>query len=926
MFNSRCIAGWCMALIFGISAITLPQTSISGSAPGGITYAALDTSVSDTVQADTIDTIPEPADTLPEQQETPPEDPPEDVETMEELAPLDQPGEQDAEDAPVEYEAQDSVVFEFYPERIVYLYGNAEVRHPKGNLEAGMITLNLSQNLMEALAESPEDTLSHPVLTRDGESIRSERILYNYATDKGKFNAARVTIDRGNIQGQRVKRTAPEVVFVEDGQYSTCELEHPHFYIQASQMKVFEEDEVFFTNAQLYLLDIPYPIVFPFGYIPSRLEEAQSGLLEPTYVFQGQERRGLGMQNVGWFQHINEYMTGQISFDLFTSGSFFADGRLNYRRTDAYNGNVQIGYSRDRGLEPTDSDFTVNVQRRLQLSHSQDVNPFSRISANIDLRTQDYYAQNSYNIGDRASTTTNSNLSYNYNHPENLYSFRVSTRLNQDFTQNRTTLSGPDISFSTQSMTPFERSGPQADESWFETLTLRYESSFRNRFRFTPVDDTDINFFDALLDRSLYEEATDDDRYIDYGLEQSVRGNMQLLTNEFVNLSANFNYNEYWLPQTTRQFFDEEAGQIQSEIEPGFATARDFDIGSSLNTTIYGISNARIGNLEGFRHTLRPSLSYTYNPDFSEPFWGVYEEVEGDPDGRTYSRFQDSPVGGPSAGERQSISFSLSNRLETRHVTRDSTGEQSSDVMSLIDELSASLSYNFAADEFHFSNLTTRFRTSIFDDIRLNANATFDLYAQDDENNRIDRLAFQEDQGLARLQQFRVTASTSFSGGDGGRPEFTESQAYFPPEYDPLDQGRFDGYDQAFNREPVQRLHAPWSFSMSFNYQWNRQISGDITQRATLNIDNISLQLTPEWQVGTQIGYDFIDEGLTPSRFRVSRTLHCWNLSFEWNPFDDFPFYMFRLTVNDSQIQSLFQKLPGLNNLERTQSDINRRY
>ena len=920
MLSSRCIAGSVMAITMCVIVMTAPQSSLYGNIPNGYYYAGDDSARSDTAAADTTDideVEPQAADTL--------DDPPDTPEEMQELDPAadEQPADEPGEE-PVEYEAQDSVVFEFYPERIVRLYGNAEVRHPQGTLESGIITLNLTQNLMEATAESPDDTLSYPVLTRDGEEMRSERILYNYVTDKGKFNAARVSIDKGNIRGDRVKTTSPEVVFIEDGQYSTCDLEHPHFYIQANQMKVFEQDEVFFTNAQLYILDIPYPVVFPFGYIPSRLDEVQSGLLEPTYVFQGEQNRGLGLQNLGWFQYFNENLTGEASFDVYTSGSFYADGRLNYRRTDAYNGNIQIGYSRERGLESTDPDFAINVQRRLQWQHSQDITPFSRISANINLRTQDFFAQNSYDIGDRASTTSNSNISYNYSDPENRFNVDVSTRINQDFEQESTTLSGPDISFRTQSTTPFERSAI-GEERWYETLTLRYSSSFRNRFRFNPVDGAEPGFFDALFDREKYEEATDDDRYIDFGLEQSVTGNTQLLTSEFANLSTNFSYNEYWVPQTVRRFIDDD-GVEQSEVVPGFETARDFDLSSSLSTTIYGISNARIGNLDGFRHTLRPSVSYSYNPDFSEPFWGVYEEVEGDPDGRRYSTFENSPVGGPSAGESQSIGLSLSNRFETRHVTRDSTGEQSSEMLSRIDELSASINYNFAADQFQLSTLQTRFRTSIFDNVRLNASANFDFYAVDDDYNRIDRFVWEENQGYARLTDFNIRASTSFSGGDGGRPEFTESQAHFPPEYDPLDQSIFDGYDEAFNAQPVQRLHAPWSFSMSFNYRWRKTAVGDVNQTAVLNIDNISVQLTPEWQVGTSIGYDFIDTDITPSRFRISRTLHCWNLSFEWNPFDDFTFYQFRLTVNDSQIQSLFQKLPGLNSLERSSGTIGRRF
>jgi hypothetical protein len=116
----------------------------------------------------------------------------------------------------------------------------------------------------------------------------------------------------------------------------------------------------------------------------------------------------------------------------------------------------------------------------------------------------------------------------------------------------------------------------------------------------------------------------------------------------------------------------------------------------------------------------------------------------------------------------------------------------------------------------------------------------------------------------------------------------------------------------------------PWSFSLSFDYTWQYVNATTTNKTAIIKAQNVQFKITPEWQASTSIGYDFIRKELTPSRFTITRNLHCWDLSFDWNPFGDFQYYMFRLTVRDSQIQGLFQKLPGLNNLERSSSPINR--
>jgi hypothetical protein len=49
-----------------------------------------------------------------------------------------------------------------------------------------------------------------------------------------------------------------------------------------------------------------------------------------------------------------------------------------------------------------------------------------------------------------------------------------------------------------------------------------------------------------------------------------------------------------------------------------------------------------------------------------------------------------------------------------------------------------------------------------------------------------------------------------------------------------------------------------------------------------------------------------------------------WNLNFTFNPFGNFKYYLFSLTVNNAQFQSIIQKLPFLNNLEQSNSPISR--
>jgi hypothetical protein len=823
----------------------------------------------------------------------------------------------------VQFQSADSLVIDFEEGKKAILYGNAEVRHTAGELRSGVINMDIDNTTVEARTSTPEDTLSRPVLIRETDEIKSTRILFNYKTEKGKFEAAQVQVSEGHLIGSKIKNINDSEVFIEDGIYSTCPPEYMYYYLKAKKMKVVDEDELFFSNAQLYILDIPYPIIFPFGYVPTDIEQKRSGLLTPTYAFQDQNGRGLGLQNVGWFQYFNDYLTGQIDGDIYTSGSFYLNGLAQYRKTDFYNGSVRMGYSKDRGMEPTDPGFSETIQKSISVSHNQTISPFASLTANVNLRTADYNTRNSYSIDERAQTNSNSKLSYNYKHPENLFTFSTNAQLIQNFSNYSTEVSGPTANFRLKTFSPFQgRSSGTGEPRWYESINISYNNTLRSGFDFDPIDadSSEISFFDALTDRDKYEEATGNDDYIQAGFQQAAGLQVgQLIPSQFLNISAGVNVTETWYPSTTRKTFNADSNRVEEEKVYGFKSAREFSTNLSLGTTFYGISNIKIGNMEGIRHTVRPQIGFSYRPDFSTDFWGYYKTVQSDSIGNTqeYSIFEDQIFGGPGRGEQRSLSFSVGNVFETKIVKRDSTGEVTEKSIRFIDNLSLSSSYNFAADSLNLSNLSTNISSSAVSGLNLRASANFSFYQFDSTGREIDRFFIEDGKKLAQLRSFSVNASTSFRGGRNGVQVYTPE---YRRRYDPLDQSRFHPVDSRFGYEPIPPVNSPWSVSLNFSYNWSFRYGEDPTKRATLRASSISFNLTPKWRFATDVGYDFIEKEFTPSQFSLNRNLECWDLSFQINPFGEFQYYFFRLSVNSAQIQSLFQKLPVLKNLERSSS------
>lgn len=835
---------------------------------------------------------------------------------------------QSAQDA-VNFQARDSLTFNFKGQRIANLFGSGNVRHSSGELSSGTIELDLNKSQVMAFSSSSSDTLSYPILKQGGTDLRSRRILFNYETEKGKFEVAEIQIDDGYLIGTQVKNISRTEVFVEDGIYSTCPPDHMYYYIKANRMKVVDEEEIFFTNARLFILDIPYPLVFPFGYVPAGIDRRRSGILEPTYAFQNSSARGLGLQNLGWFQYINDYFTAQTSFDVFTSGTFFNESRMQYRKTGSFNGNITLGYSSERGLEPTDPGFTEAKTRRLAISHDQQLNPFSNLSANINLRSADYFRRNSFNIDDRAETSSTSRVSYRYSHPEGRYNFSATSNLNQQFSTNITRLTGPEMNFSLRQFSPFASSAPGVtEEKWYERISVTYRNNFRSQYNFTPIDrdSADVNWFQALLDPSLHKEATGSDRHLQYGLIQRADVSAsQIIPSQFINVSANVNFNEYWYPSSIRRELNEETNRLETRQEAGFVTARDFSTSLNFGTTFYGISQLKIGDFEGLRHTIRPNISLGYRPDFSEDRWGFFREVESDTLGNTqrYSIFQEEIFNGPTAGEQQTMSFGITNILETKRVRRDSTGEVTSTNLRLIDNLSATSSYNFAADSLNLGRINVSLSSRVVEGLRFSASANYSAYSRNERGSEINTFIWQDSNKFLQPISYNLSLSTSIRrGGAGGRTRIS-TPAYTP--YDPYDQSFFSPIDRRFNNDPIQDYSSTFQMGLDFSYRWTYQHGQDARKSAVLNANNIRFDLTPKWSVSTRIGYDFIEKELTPSQFSLRRTMVCWDLSFQFNPFGEFQYYTFRLSLTGGQIQSLFQKLPGLNNLERSSSPTGRR-
>jgi lipopolysaccharide assembly outer membrane protein LptD (OstA) len=209
-------------------------------------------------------------------------------------------------DAPVAYEANDSIIF--MEGGYAYLYGSGKVNYEKIELTSDVIRMNMDSSTV--YAHGVQDSLGvlqgKPVF-KDGDTpYESKEMSYNFKTKKGFINNIVTQQGEGYITSEESKKGADDEIYMRHGKYTTCDdTEHPHFYLKLSMAKVRPKKNAVFGPAQLVVEDVPLPIAVPFGFFPFS-SSYSSGFIMPTY---GDEtNRGFYLRDGGYYFAISDNM------------------------------------------------------------------------------------------------------------------------------------------------------------------------------------------------------------------------------------------------------------------------------------------------------------------------------------------------------------------------------------------------------------------------------------------------------------------------------------------------------------------------------------------------------------------------------------------------------------------------------------------
>ncbi len=842
-------------------------------------------------------------------------------------------------DAEISYSASDSMVF--YGNGIGMLYGNADIKYKDMNLsKANYVRIKLDSALIYAYptVDSTGTMIGKPVF-RDAQSeYISNQIVFNFKTKKGIVKQAVTEQGDGYVISNYTKIVDKTTINMLNGKYTTCDLHDcPHFYLSLSKAKVRPGKNIVAGTSHMVLLDVPIPIGLPYGFFPFN-KTYSSGIEMPS--FDTDYTRGYGFIGGGYYFALSDYADLSIKGDVYTRGTWGINANSNYIKRYKYSGGINVNYREDVTGDKDMPNYVKAKNLSIRWSHTQNpkANPFRSFSASVNFSTSGYNRSNinSYYTAVNAENTKSSSISFSQRFPNNPFSITANFNVNQRTKDSTINLTLPNVSIAMNRIYPFKRKNKVGKSHWYEKISMSYSGSFSNS----------ITTKENLLFHSSF---VDDWRN---GMTHSIPISASFNLLNYITITPSFNYKERWYLNNITKSWDKKAKKEVITKERGFKRVYDFSGGVSANTTIYGmfIPNRKIfgDKIMALRHKLDPSLSFSYRPDFGDPFWGYwdsYTKTRPDPNNKNltiseqiyYSKFENSLYGSPGRGKVANLSFSLGNNLEMKlNNSKDTTeNAKKTKIVSLIDNFSLSSGYNFAADSMQWNNFSANLRVRI-KGYTLNLSGAFDPYMYALANDgktpvRVNELRWNNGQfprflGTSLSYSYTFSNETFKRNGESENNQTNDlekNQSAYEADPNNLNQNQNNRNKNKSNKKSKRKINGyeefsiPWNLSVNYSVRFGNSPEFDYEKmdykrKFTHNFGmNGSITLTPGWSISGTTSYDFSAKKFSYTSFNVTRNLHCWTLTGNFVPFGPYKTYNFRIGVNSSMLSDLKYEKQG---------------
>ncbi len=825
-------------------------------------------------------------------------------------------------DEPIFSGGRDSIVKDFNVNgrKMIYYYGDVKVKY--GDLELSSEYMAFDVDSKTVFAKGLPDTsgaiIGRPVMKQGDKQYEMESVYYNFNTEKAKIKNMITQEAEGYLHGQYIKKMPDNSINIAKGKYTTCDHEHPHFYLKMTTAKVITDEggqKTVFGPSYVVLEDVPTPFALPFGFVP-KLGNRSSGILMPTY---GEEAtRGFFMRGLGYYFVFGDHFDIAATGDIYSMGSWAGQLNSRYNKRYKYNGSFSLSYQNDQSGEKGQPDFFQTKNFSVQWSHSMDqkARPGTTFRASVNFSSP---SNNKYNnqtdIQTALQNQVSSSVSFSRTWAGTPFSLSINALHSQNSRDSSYAVTFPNFTFTVNRIYPFKRKERVGKEKFYESVAFNYSTTMDNKINFKASEVGQPDFFKKMKNGMRHNFSI---------------GLPSFTLAKYIQGSPSVSYGMNWYFTDCEKVFNQETQKVETIYSDPFSTfgiSQNFSAGLSLSTRLYGkFVFGKNKKVEAIRHMVTPSVSFNVQPEMGTAANGYttlnYVDVNGVQHVLTYNKYEGQINSPPGRGKTAAMSFSLGNNVEAKMRDRNDTTGTGTKKVKLIDQLAIGGSYNFLADSLNLSNISVNLNTTIFGKLGFNANATLDPYAINQFGKKINTFNIVKEGGfrLARLTNASASFSYSFTGEGKGRlgsdysdPNTSSSQksqgsSYQRVYYNPLT-GEYIPGGWVYYMSP----NVPWSLNFNYNYSYsksyqyaNEQLHVKNNHMMTLGFAG-QLKLTDALNISLNSGLDLIKMRLTTTQLSASYDLHCFAISVSWVPNGQWESWSFRINAKASALADLLK-------------------
>ena len=732
--------------------------------------------------------------------------------------------------------------------------------------------------------------------------------------------------------------TTNDVIYQKDAVVSTCDEPVPHFGLRATKMKIVSNKWLVMGPANLQIAGVPTPVWLPFAAFPLK-KGARKGIIFPSN-YTSDPIRGFGLLGVGYYLPINQHWDATLKADLFLRGSFGVELDSRYSYIYKNRGNVRISYKvlREEVIENRNKLRNQNTPTfSLYWTHANErgSNPYQTFSGSLNITTNGDRRRYNNDVRNVSQNQFGSGIQYARSFPE-LPNLRMSAALahNQNTQTRIIDITLPDLMLNVSSYPIFKNKKSIAEERWYERINFGMNVNAKNAL--------------SGVDSTFFTKKTLNSASVGLKYDANMSTNLKLMKYIDINPSITFTNLHYLRTiektfdptikyDSLRRIgifngitskFDStyrvlQYGKVNSQSRwDKLYSLPTFNASVTASTNLFGIIRLKSGkNKVAIRHKVSPSVTYGITPSTYQSAWFRYVQRTNDPQfikfeqlNEQYSIFEGSAYGAPGFVEpkyrrgNQQLSYSLTQLFETKYRFRKDTIDKKGQ---LFENIFINGSWNPGADSLKFSDLGWSTNRTFFkghSTLSITGSMSFYAIAQNEKGDYVTRNTFygaSQRKAGNKLWYLKPLRHQNVNVSFNSQISVKEIRALFEPKTKtvPIDNSVSSGRKNSkpsvteAPKTPEKKIEIDksildlidnFSISHNFSFAYGKQ---SLNNKDTLVIGNHSidlrgnLQLTKHWAVSIgNIGYNFTQKALSYPDFSIRRDLHCWDMSFGYQP------------------------------------------